>query len=185
MSRCRYTKELLDYLEYNPSTDGCLCWVVSPNKGIHIGDSAGYYDGYFRVKIKGKTYLSHKIIWGMFNGFIDQTGKEIDHVDGNTKNNTIENLRLVNRSINMRNVSRKSNNSTGITGVVRKIDNYKGSEYIRYIAIWTTINGLRKSKSFKVSNCEDTSKNQAILYREKMISELNREASGYTERHGK
>lgn len=65
-------------------------------------------DGYIRVRILGKEYRAHRIIWSMFNGEIPE-GMLVDHIDGNVSNNTISNLRLVTRQQN-------NANSSGLQG---------------------------------------------------------------------
>lgn len=59
-------------------------------------------DGYIRVRILGKEYRAHRIIWTMFNGEIPE-GLLIDHIDGNVANNSISNLRLATRQQNKAN----------------------------------------------------------------------------------
>ena len=44
-------------------------------------------------------------------------GMQIDHLDHDRSNNRIENLRLVTHKENGRNISKKKNNTSGITGV--------------------------------------------------------------------
>lgn len=56
-------------------------------------------DGYIRVRISGREYRAHRIIWEMFNGPIPE-GLLIDHIDGDVYNNRIENLRLSTRQQN-------------------------------------------------------------------------------------
>jgi HNH endonuclease len=43
------------------------------------------------VRVGGKTYLLHRLLWEMFNGSIP-VGHVIHHIDGDAKNNRIENL---------------------------------------------------------------------------------------------
>lgn len=49
-------------------------------------------DGYWRVYINGKGYYLHRLIWMYHYGYFPN---EIDHIDRNKSNNTIENLRAV------------------------------------------------------------------------------------------
>jgi hypothetical protein len=58
-------------------------------------------------------YFLHRIIWIYHNGAIPR-GKEIDHIDHDTLNNRIENLRLVTRSENLKNRKAKSENEFGV-----------------------------------------------------------------------
>ena len=66
-------------------------------------------DGYIRVRISGKEFRAHRLIWEMFNGPIPE-GMLIDHIDRDVFNNRIENLRLVTRQQNNANSSKKLGN---------------------------------------------------------------------------
>jgi hypothetical protein len=72
--------------------------------------SAGYRVGC----IDGRTYFAHRVIWVMHCGPADG---EIDHINGNRADNRLENLRLVTREENRRNVKRQANNKSGATGI--------------------------------------------------------------------
>ena len=56
--------------------------------------------GYYQVRLfnqehkKGKLQYIHRLVWEAFKGEIGE-GKEIDHIDGDTTNNSIENLQLL------------------------------------------------------------------------------------------
>ena len=65
----------------------------------------------FCVNGKEKKILYHKIIVKMFiKPDFDSNIEEIDHIDHNSKNNTIENLKVVSRSENCRNQSSMNGN---------------------------------------------------------------------------
>lgn len=55
--------------------------------------------GYARVSIDGKTMKLHRLI---AETFIGKSDLEVNHVDGNKKNNDIHNLEYVNRSQNVK-----------------------------------------------------------------------------------
>lgn len=97
--------------------DGLLYWK-QPGRGRPIGRMAGCFDnvrGYLRVCFGGKSYQGHRIIWEMNNGLIPQ-GMEIDHINRNTGDNRIENLRLVTRAQNTQNMKTPATNTSGYRG---------------------------------------------------------------------
>ena len=71
--------------------NGKLFWKIKPCKNVYIGDEAGTYceRGYRRVTLNHKRYLLHRVIFKMFH---NTEPDYIDHIDGNTTNNKIENL---------------------------------------------------------------------------------------------
>lgn len=68
------------------------------------------------VQIKKKQYFAHRIIWIMVHGSIPD-GYEIDHINHNSTDNRLENLRAVARIDNMRNCRLSIRNKSGTTGV--------------------------------------------------------------------
>jgi hypothetical protein len=74
-------------------------------------------NGYLRECRNGVKKMLHRWIWEEAHGPIP-SGMEIDHIDGDRKNNNLSNLRLVDRHTNMRNKGTYSNNLSGVTGVV-------------------------------------------------------------------
>ncbi|GEM_PF-597404 len=73
--------------------------------------------GYRRVKINGRKYSLHRIIWIFFNGDIPD-GFFADHTNRNPQDNRIENIRLARREENARNSTRVANKN-GYAGVSR------------------------------------------------------------------
>ena len=99
-------KEYLnDIIRYE---DGKLYWKKR-KKGVTLNKQIGYIDktGYRSVRIDGKLWKEHKIIWIMFNGEIPD-GFQIDHINRQRDDNRIENLRLLTRSMNLINNSRSN-----------------------------------------------------------------------------
>jgi len=77
-------------------------------------------DGYLGTKIFNVPYMVHRIVWAMYHG--ENTGYEIDHVNGDRSDNRITNLRAVHSSVNSRNKCRHRNNSSGVAGVHWSLD---------------------------------------------------------------
>lgn len=76
-------------------------------------------DGYIRVRQNNKEYRAHRIIWELFHGPIPE-GLLVDHIDRNTQNNHIENLRLVTRNQNNWNSKGRGPLGKGVTKVGNK-----------------------------------------------------------------
>lgn len=115
-------------VEYNSATGG-LFWKIRPLAHFknphgmntfnskHAGKSctAKHASGYFSLRLDGRTYLVHRVIWKIITG--DDPVSGIDHKDTCKSNNKWANLRLANKSENGCNVSIKSRNKTGYKGV--------------------------------------------------------------------
>lgn len=178
----RYGDHLSYYFEYDENSPSHLRWKVSTTRSVEVGDVAGTFDGsYWNVKLKGKCLKVHKVIWALYNDFIDQTDLEIDHKDGYTSNNKHTNLRLVNRPLNMRNRKMSARNCSGKFGVRERTDE---SGSVRYISFWCEIDGIQKSKSFSIKKYGERSLELATKHRDNQIERLNKSGAGYTNRHG-
>lgn len=63
-----------------------------------------------------KTFLIHRLIYTLFIGPIPDN-MQIDHIDRNPSNNSVDNLRLANCCGNSQNVTKRKHNTTGYKGV--------------------------------------------------------------------
>ena len=112
-------EDVREYLVYD-ETLGRLRW----RKDFGIGKRAGKIAGgdwnnsgriYRRITLKGKAYGEHVLVWALFNGrFPDGV---IDHINHNSMDNRIENLRDVSHHTNIKNASLRANNKSGVNGV--------------------------------------------------------------------
>ena len=95
--------------------DGRL-FYTQPSGRMTIGDRAGTVNGsgYYQTCIKGKIYKNHRLIFLMHHGYLP---KEIDHIDGNPRNNRIENLREATHTQNSMNHKLSKANKSGFKGV--------------------------------------------------------------------
>ena len=116
------TQELVCSLfEYR---DGKLFWKV-PKSGRTVGKEAGTMSissGYRHVWIHYKQYLTHRIIYLMFHGHLP---KFLDHLDGDSNNNKIENLREATAEQNQRNRGLSCRNNTGVKNVSKRGNRYR------------------------------------------------------------
>jgi HNH endonuclease len=76
-------------------------------------------DGYIRTSLNYQKFIVHRLIWVYHYGAIPK-GMQIDHINRDRHDNRIENLRLADRSLQMRNRSMHKNNISGVTGVTYK-----------------------------------------------------------------
>lgn len=150
-------------------------------KGSVVGSVNG--DGYWSTTVDGKNYKVHRIILELHG--LKTEDLFVDHIDGDRKNNKINNLRLVKPTTNARNQKMKSNNRSGVTGV-SFCDNGRGNIYwkARYRCPETN---KEISKNFSIEkHGEKGAFDLACCWRRVMIDKLNEQNNaGYTERHGK
>lgn len=121
-------KELLtvlaDRYEYR---DGGL-WVIRQfNSGVTIGQRAGTVlrDGYRQVRVNGKQYREHHLVWLLHKGHLPS---ELDHINCIRDDNRIENLRECTRAENMQNrkIPMKTN-TVGFIGVTRHYNKFRAA----------------------------------------------------------
>ena len=93
-----------------------LVWKNPKARRLKPMDKAGTFgkDGYIRVFVDGKSYLAHRIVYLMHRGVM---AEELDHINRNKTDNSIDNLRCVTRLVNAQNKGSYRNNSTGYRNV--------------------------------------------------------------------
>jgi hypothetical protein len=86
------------------------------------GTEAGYLrpDGYRIVSVDYQNIMVHQIAWCIYYGAWPSS--DIDHRNGDGSDNRIRNLRLATVSQNARNRRKRSDNTSGVTGVRQKLD---------------------------------------------------------------
>jgi hypothetical protein len=160
------------YFRIDSSAPSGLRWFDTShcrNQAVKPEDPAGYWDTsthvpYYCVIFKRSKYKVHRIIWFLHTRE-DPKNFTIDHIDRNTKNNSITNLRKVtykhnadNRgvwgSIEYRGVS--SNSSPD-----EYVANFKNNNATEYLGIYTTPEdaalawdhrALQSQNSYKILN---------------------------------
>jgi len=123
-------KELLDYSE----TTGHFTW-----KNKRGNRSAGSLAGcvaknprtgheHTAIRVDGHLYQAHRLAWLYVHGSwpVDQ----IDHINHDSLDNRIANLREVDHTENHRNLGKKCNNASGYTGVAWHSQKGKWRAYI-------------------------------------------------------
>lgn len=108
--------ELRSLLSYDPDR-GIFTWVTTMGARAQAGSKAGTVigRGYLQVQIFGRKYLVHRLVWLHVTG--EWPTGDVDHINGDTGDNRIVNLRLATPSENQGNSKRPANNTSGYKGV--------------------------------------------------------------------
>lgn len=93
---------------YYATEDGRII-NVSKNIEIRLEKSGDYYRFSGAYNLSHKHFLVHRVVWEAFNGPIPE-GLDIDHIDGNPKNNALENLQAISHRKNIK----KTRNELGL-----------------------------------------------------------------------
>jgi hypothetical protein len=111
-------EELRRLFEYEPET-GVIRWRV--HRGTKAaGSVAGtmHKDGYLLIGISSVSrvyWLAHRIIWKMMTG--EEPVGQVDHVDGDPRNNRWDNFRMASHGQNIQNAPLRKDNTSGVKGV--------------------------------------------------------------------
>lgn len=105
-------------LHYDPET-GIFTWKVRAANSIKVGDVAGCLGsstGYLQIRVHSRDYLAHRLAWLYVYG--NWPEDQIDHINRIRTDNRIANLREASHKQNLQNASKRSDNTSGHTGVV-------------------------------------------------------------------
>jgi hypothetical protein len=104
-----------------------LIWENPASRRLKPGDSAGSLksSGYFATNLGGSLYKNHRIVWFLETG--EQPPQFLDHINGNSQDNRVENLRPATEAENKWNSRISLTNTSGVKGVYW--NNAKGKWY--------------------------------------------------------
>ena len=87
-------KKLLETLHYDPDS-GEFTWIKNTGLKDLVGKKAGSINslGYVNMSLLGKRYSGHRLAW--FYCFEEWPEFNIDHIDGNHKNEDVLNLQTL------------------------------------------------------------------------------------------
>ena len=115
--------EIHDLLRYDPES-GNFYWKLNRGRLAKAGDVAGtLVDGYIKIKIKGKLYAAHRLVFLLEDGVFPEG--DVDHKNKIKYDNRRVNLRKATRRQNLQNTPARSNNKLGVKNVDFKKDRYR------------------------------------------------------------
>lgn len=97
---------------YGPKT-ACRTWNTKNAGKAAFKNPHGAH--HFSGTLFGSVVLAHRVAWAIHYGVSDFG--IIDHINGDGRDNRIGNLRLASHAINTQNAHRRSDCTTGVTGV--------------------------------------------------------------------
>lgn len=109
-------RKLKEDFRYNPATGSFLKY----------DDSFGYINPkeYWNIRYEGELYKIHRLIWKWWYGYDPE---EIDHINGDTLDNRIDNLRNVDHTQNRRNQKKRKDCKSGFNGVTQYKNNWRAN----------------------------------------------------------
>ena len=111
----QWLRDAKKVLFYNPDT-GEFIWEAKRGRQSagSIAGSSGH-SPYVYIRVSGLVRLAHRAAFAWVHGRWPKG--QIDHINGNTRDNRISNLREASNKQNQANVARRKDNTSGFKGV--------------------------------------------------------------------
>lgn len=146
-------ERLRQLFRYDDAT-GNLIWRKRNDAAVwwnskYAGNIAGSPNsqGRLQVGIKRRYYLVSRIVYAYFFGFPELP---IDHINGDRKDNRIQNLRMATNSQNSHNRGATINSKTGVKGVYPENGKYRAQMKIngkqKHIGYFETIEAAKAAR---------------------------------------
>ena len=125
------TQQRLKQLSVYDRQEGRFYALVGRSQ-VKIGDQLGYQhsEGYRRVRVDGKQYQEHRLVWLYYYGELPP--EQLDHINGVKSDNRLENLHAVSNAENRKNQRQHRKNTSGIVGVRW---HSRGKRYVAHIGV--------------------------------------------------
>ena len=110
--------DIAKYVSYDQKT-GYIVWTAKTGRKTVVGKHVGseHSGGYLEMSINGFRLFAHQVAWLLMTG--EWPEWQIDHINGDRKDNRWENLRRAEQRLNSANMKRRPNNKSGRKGVVQ------------------------------------------------------------------
>jgi hypothetical protein len=160
-------------LDYNRST-GVFTWKVRrPHKPVGSVAGSARPDGYWKLAVKGKSYLAHRVAWLFING--EWPRNVIDHKNGNKQDN---------RAVNLRDVSTLDNMHNQHGMHVTNKSGYRGVSWNKATQKWTAFISIRnKTQYLGQFNTPEEAYEAYINAKQAAHSACNFNPMGFGEKH--
>jgi hypothetical protein len=188
----KYSIDFSAHLYYDETSPSCIRWKEDRYAGVHgkikvrcAGEPAGtksVRDKRWIVSIDKIKYQVSLIVCKILevNGHNDIGPKVVDHINKDSCDNRVANLRIVDQVYNLRNSGKRKTNKSGKTGV--HWTHKKGYKYA--VASWVDLSGKIVQRWFSINKYgEQTAFDMAVSSRDAAINSMNSKGAGYTEDH--
>lgn len=122
--------DVVSLLRYDPA-DGAMYWKTRQSHQVNCPEMLDHWnrkyagkragssnsDGYEVIRVGGNQFRTNRLVWELLHGPIPN-GMQIDHVNGDRRDNRAANLRAVTITENNRNMRLSHRNTSGLHGVV-------------------------------------------------------------------